>query len=74
MHPTDDYDILLKLDPSILPRYLQNVNADATLLTKRGKYANKTQGDETVGLMPGFDPAQLLFNDLRVSQKEKGLF
>ncbi|KAF9475207.1 Nrap protein [Pholiota conissans] len=65
IHPTDDYDILVKLDPSVLPRYFHNVNADTTLLTKRGKYANKTQGDETVGLMPGFDPAQLLFNDLQ---------
>jgi hypothetical protein len=36
------------------------------MLTKRSKYANKTQDDEAVALMPGFDPARLFFDDLQV--------
>ncbi|KAF8908204.1 Nrap protein [Gymnopilus junonius] len=64
IHPTKDYNILLHLDPSVLPRYLHNVNADQDLLTKRGKYANKTQQDEAVKVLPGFDPARLFVADL----------
>ncbi|KDR70120.1 hypothetical protein GALMADRAFT_254950 [Galerina marginata CBS 339.88] len=65
IHPTNDYDVLLHLDPSTLPRYLHNVNVDHELLTKRGKYANKTQEDEVVRVLPGFDPGQLFFADLQ---------
>ncbi|PPQ69344.1 hypothetical protein CVT24_001638 [Panaeolus cyanescens] len=64
IHPTDDYDFLIKLDPSILPRYHHNVNADLELLTKRGKYANLAH-EAQVTVMPGFDPARLFFNDLQ---------
>ncbi|KAF8178500.1 Nrap protein [Pholiota molesta] len=65
VHPTDDYDFLLQLDASVLPRYLHNANPDVNMLTKRSKYANKTQDDEAVALMPGFDPARLFFDDLQ---------
>jgi len=66
IHPTGDYDVLLCLDPSILPRYFHNVNPDAELLTKRGKYSNRTQDDDSVSVLPGFDPAQMFFKDLQV--------
>jgi len=70
VHPTDDYDFVIELLPSSLTRYLHNVTVDQNLLLmKRGKYANKTKADENgvvAMIMPGFDPAQLLFNDLQV--------
>jgi len=66
IHPTNDYDFLLQMDTSILPRYLHNVNVDTNLLTKRGKYANKTQEQDAAKVSPGFDPARFLFNDLQV--------
>ncbi|PPQ96699.1 hypothetical protein CVT26_010251 [Gymnopilus dilepis] len=65
IHPTQDYNILLHLDPSILPRYLHNVKVDQDLLTRRGKYANKTLQDDAVKVLPGFDPAQLFVDDLQ---------
>ncbi|PPQ69881.1 hypothetical protein CVT25_005586 [Psilocybe cyanescens] len=65
IHPTDDYDFVLNLDPAVLPRYLHNINVDVDLLARRGKYANKTQEDETVKPLPGFDPARMYFNDLQ---------
>lgn len=67
IHPTQGYNILLHLDLSVLPRYLHNVNVDHDLLMKRSKYANKTQQDEAVKILPGFDPAQLFVADLQVS-------
>ena len=66
IHPTDDYDFLLQMDTSMLPRYLHNVNIDTNLLTKRGKYANKTQEQDAIKVLPGFDPAMFFFNDLQV--------
>lgn len=39
---------------------------DLRLLKNRGKYANKIHADDTGVVLPGFDPAQLLFNDLQV--------
>jgi len=66
IHPTNDYDFLLQMDPSMLPRYLHNVNVDTNLLTKRGKYANKTQEQDAATVLPGFDPAKFFFNDLQV--------
>ena len=66
-HPTDDYDFLVQLDPLQLPRYVHNVHADLNLLTKRTKYVNKDPQDESASVLPGYDPAQLLFSDLQVS-------
>ena len=66
IHPTNDYDFLLQMDTSMLPRYLHNVNVDTNLLTKRGKYANKTQEQDAAKVLPGFDPARFFFNDLQV--------
>ena len=69
MHPVDDYDFVIQLNRAVLPRHFQNVILDeATLATK--KYANLPlmNGDDVATpLRPGFDPACLLFEDLRVS-------
>ena len=64
MHPTDDYDFIIKLDRSLIPRYFQNVDAEPNLLKRKGKYANLTSSQDPV--RPGFDPVQLLFQDLQV--------
>ena len=67
IHPTEDYDFLVRLNPSVLPRYVHNIAADEKLLSKSGKFANavaKNQDQELV--RPGFDPARSLFNDLQV--------
>jgi len=65
LHSTDDYDLLVQLDPTVLPRYFHNINVDNNLLLKRGKYANKPNQND-MAVLPGFDPARLLFDDLQV--------
>lgn len=71
-HPTDDYDFIIHLDPGVLPRYCQNVRADATVWRgSKGKYTNLKLVNEVETLdqrfRPGFDPARLFFGDLSVS-------
>ena len=63
VHPTNDYDFIIELEPLSLPRYSQNVLVDPNLLVIQGKYANQT---EKPLILPGFDPAQLLLRDLQV--------
>ncbi|EKM77700.1 hypothetical protein AGABI1DRAFT_61282 [Agaricus bisporus var. burnettii JB137-S8] len=65
VHPTDDYDVVVHLNPSVLPRYMHNIVANPDMLTKRGKYANKILDGQGVSVRPGFDPATMLFNDLQ---------
>lgn len=62
-HTTDDYDIVLELDPAVLPRYYQNIDPDESVWSK-SRVDLPTDGD-TVS-RPGFDPARMLFNDLQV--------
>lgn len=70
VHPTEHYDFLVRLDRVALPRYHHNVAADASaLFGKSGKYANirlAVANGEPVPMRPGFDPAQLFFDDLKV--------
>ncbi|THU79980.1 Nrap protein [Dendrothele bispora CBS 962.96] len=65
-HPTSDYNVLVRLDSSVLSRYHHNVSPDVSLLDRRAasskKYANEQGG---VVIRPGFDPARLLFRDLQ---------
>ncbi|KAJ3576829.1 hypothetical protein NP233_g152 [Leucocoprinus birnbaumii] len=67
VHPTNDYDFIIQLDPSILPRYMHNVTVNTEKLTKRGKYANKMLDglDGAAAVRPGFDPAKMFFDDLQ---------
>ncbi|EMD32469.1 hypothetical protein CERSUDRAFT_108867 [Gelatoporia subvermispora B] len=70
-HPTEHYEFVVQLDPAALPRYCQNVNADASVWTKKGKYANlRGTQDSSDAPLPGFDPAQLLYDDLRRVYKD----
>lgn len=60
LHPTDDYDIVIQLNPTVLPRYYQNVNADSSVWT-RGSHLGITESTPR----PGFDPLPLFFADLQ---------
>ena len=71
VHPTEHYDFLVRLEHAALSRYHHNVAADASaIFGKSGKYANNrlavASGESAGPLRPGFDPAQLLFDDLKV--------
>ncbi|KAG2143259.1 Nrap protein [Suillus cothurnatus] len=60
LHPTNDYDIVIQLNPAVLPRYYQNVNAESSIWN----------GNSPLGIMestprPGFDPLPLFLADLQ---------
>ncbi|KLO15197.1 Nrap protein [Schizopora paradoxa] len=69
LHPTEDYDILIHLDPSAVRRYHQNVNFDLATITQPRKFMNlpnKGGSDEDDGAVRvGFDPVALFVSDLR---------
>ncbi|KXN85109.1 U3 small nucleolar RNA-associated protein 22 [Leucoagaricus sp. SymC.cos] len=65
VHPTEDYDFIVQLDPSLLPRYMHNVAVNPDKLSKRGKYANKMLDGQDPVVRPGLDPARMLFDDLQ---------
>lgn len=60
----------MELDPAVLPRYHQNIQADASVWARKGKYANARADDETARLLPGFDPARLLYDDLKARLRD----
>jgi len=70
IHPTEDYDFVIQLEPSILPRYFQNVAVDPVAWSQRGRYANVQPQKDNLALRPGFDPAQFLFNDIKRVYKD----
>ncbi|EKM53177.1 uncharacterized protein PHACADRAFT_259350 [Phanerochaete carnosa HHB-10118-sp] len=68
VHPTEHYDFLVRLDRATLPRYHHNVATDASaLFGKSGKYTNNrlTVAPREPQRRPGFDPAQMFFDDLK---------
>lgn len=60
-----DYDFLIHLDPKVLPRYIDNVNADAAVWSSEEKFVNVTSKDAE-GILLDFDPAREFVNDLKV--------
>ncbi|KAH9829045.1 Nrap protein [Rhodofomes roseus] len=64
-HPTEHYDFIVELDPAVLPRYAQGVQADPAIWAKKGKYANARGDDGEAKLLPGFDPARAFHEDLK---------
>lgn len=63
VHPEDDYDFVVKLRPTVLPRYFQNVTADtAVWINSR----NDASQNGEVPVRPGFDPAEKYLDDLTV--------
>ncbi|KAH9949745.1 Nrap protein [Amylocystis lapponica] len=69
-HPTEHYDFIIELDPVSLPRYYQNIAADPAVWAKRGKYVNLPLRETEQGLSVGFDPAEMLFDDLKRIYKD----
>ncbi len=68
-HPTGDYDFVVQLDPTVLPRYHQNIHPDLSLLSRKlGKYSNlqPEDADKATVVRPGYDPALALIRDLKV--------
>jgi len=70
IHPTEDYDFVIQLEPAILPRYIQNVVVDPAVWSQKGGYVNRQLQKDDVALRPGFDPVQLLFDDIKRVYKD----
>ena len=70
MHPTDDYDVLIKLRPEALVRMHQSIiTSDSSLDSdSRRKYANipSSAEEEDKDLRVDYDPASDFFRDLKV--------
>lgn len=70
-HPTEDYDFVIHLHPSVVTRYTQNMFADRAIWGGTGKkYANlvgelaPSVFGETIRL--DFDPVRLFYLELQV--------
>lgn len=69
IHPTKDYDFVVQLNPSVLPRFAQNIAAGETFSNK-AKFVNANAKDQDQDLVrPGFDPALSFFTDLQVRKQ-----
>lgn len=66
VHPEDDYDFVVKLQPAVLPRYFQNVFGTPPIWAD--KHANSQPDDRGWPLPPGFDPAEAYLDDLTVGK------
>lgn len=72
IHPTDDYDFVIHLQPSLITRYTQNLTSDPSVWGAVKKYANLTDPEpasvygETVRL--NFDPIAMLVGELEASK------
>ncbi|TDL20253.1 Nrap protein [Rickenella mellea] len=68
IHPTEDYDFLIRLVPTAVHRYYQNVNVDPSVWAGNRKYANlpaETELDTNKTVRVNFDPAKMYFEDLQ---------
>jgi U3 small nucleolar RNA-associated protein 22 len=63
IHPEEDYDFVVKLQPAVLPRYFQNVAANPSIWAK---HACDPSVDGEATLRPGFDPVEAYLDDLTV--------
>jgi len=62
IHPAEDYDFVVKLQPAVLPRYFQNITENSSILIN--KHASPLPADGEWPLRPGFDPAEAYLDDL----------
>jgi U3 small nucleolar RNA-associated protein 22 len=65
-HPLDGYDFVIHLEPSVIPRYAQNVLPDETVWNNALKHVN-VQANSKPNVLVGFDPAKELLEDLQVN-------
>ena len=66
VHPEDDYDFVVKLQPAVLPRYFQNITAAPSFWAD--KRTDTQPADCEWPLRPGFDPAEVYLDDLTVGK------
>ncbi|CAE6459247.1 unnamed protein product [Rhizoctonia solani] len=71
LHPLTDYDFVIRLDPSVLPRYGENIAADERVWTASRGFANN-RGDSLP--LVGFDPAAEYLADLQRAFGHLALF
>ncbi|CAE6501093.1 unnamed protein product [Rhizoctonia solani] len=71
LHPLTDYDFVIRLNPSVLPRYGENITADESVWTASRGFANN-RGDATP--LVGFDPAAEYLADLQCAFGHVTLF
>ncbi|KAI9456746.1 Nrap protein [Russula earlei] len=62
VHPEEDYDFVVKLQPAVLPRYFQNVTTTPSILADKHAYTTPTHDEWP--LRPGFDPVGTYLDDL----------
>lgn len=70
MHPTNDYDLLIKLRPEVLVRTHQSILAADSLSESdpKRKYANipSSREEEDMELRVDYDPVSEFYRDLKV--------
>ncbi|CAE6446111.1 unnamed protein product [Rhizoctonia solani] len=71
LHPLTDYDFVIRLNSSVLPRYMENIAPDQRVWTASKGFANNR---ETVSPLVGFDPAAEYLADLKRSFGHFALF
>ncbi|CAE6451240.1 unnamed protein product [Rhizoctonia solani] len=71
LHPLTDYDFVIRLNQSVLPRYGENIAADQHVWTASRGFANNR---EAVSPLVGFDPAAEYLADLQRSFGRFALF
>lgn len=64
IHPEEDYDFVVKLQPTELSRYFQSIAADPLTWTDKDAYSLSTDGEGP--FRPGFDPVEVYLYDLTV--------
>jgi U3 small nucleolar RNA-associated protein 22 len=64
VHPEEDYDFVVKLQPAVLPRYFQKIRANPAIWADKHAYDPSADGEVT--LRPGFDPVEAYLDDLTV--------
>ena len=64
IHPEEDYDFIVKLQPTVLPRYFQNIAANPSIWADKNVYLSPENGEGS--LRPGFDPVEAYLDDLTV--------
>ncbi|KIO17773.1 hypothetical protein M407DRAFT_32545, partial [Tulasnella calospora MUT 4182] len=75
VHPLDDYDFVVHLKPSIHPRYCQNLQFDPHAWSKgEDDDTSAFQVGELAAPKVEFDPAKMLFDDLKRIYAETALF